>query len=207
MIYLSDDYIEKYIETLCYLLERATSEGYSVNVIEKSIAYSTMINELEKSNITLMAFSSIEKNYKDIFPYKDNYHFVSNIYGIYGWIAECYIRLFLKFQITFETLFIVLPINDMLGIYPLYHEMSFSHIDDLFRDRVTYSYLDCIMKYKNISNNDLSGMTGIPFSTINALRYGKRDIGKLESQALLKLSQALAVKMESLLPTIDLKTK
>ena len=96
MIYLSDDYIEKYIETLCYLLDRSITESYSFNVIEKSIAYSTMINELEKSNITLIAFSSIEKNYKDIFPYKDNNHFVSNIYGINGCtsfatIAECYL--------------------------------------------------------------------------------------------------------------------
>ena len=207
MIYLSDDYIEKYIETLCYLLDRSITEGYSFNVIEMSIAYSTMINELEKSNITLIAFSSIEKNYKDIFPYKDNNHFVSNIYGINGWIAECYIRLFLKFQITFETLFIVLPIEEMTKLYPLYHEMSFTHIDDLFKDKVKYSYLDCIMKSRKISNNDLSELSGIPNGTINGLRYGNRDINKLEGQALLKISQVLSVKIESLLSNICLKTR
>jgi|GEM_PF-4807069 len=207
MIYLSDDYVEKYIETLSYLLERSISEDYSFDVIEKSIAYSTMINELEKSNITLIAFSSVEKNYKDIFPYKDNEFFISNIYGKYGWIAECYIRLFLKFQITFEVLFILFPIKEMIDLYPLYHEMSFSHVDDLLREKITHSYLDYIMKYKNLSNNDLVIMTGIPYGTINALRYAKRDINKLEAQSLLKISQALSIKMESLLTSINLKTK
>ena len=204
MIYLSDDYVEKYKETLCYLLERAVIEEYSFDFIEKSIAHSLLINELEKSNITLIAFSSLEKNYRDIFPYKDNKGFVPDVYGIYGWISSCYIDLFLKLGTTFEMLFIIFPIKEMLGLYQVYHEMSFSHLMDLFKEKVPYTYLDNVMKYKNVSSVELANETEISFATINAIRYGKRDINKLESYKLLKISRVLGVKIESLLSDIDL---
>lgn len=202
MIYLADDYLEKYTEVLCYLIERAVFEEYSFDVIEKAIAYSPMINELERSNVTTIAFSSIEKNYKDIFPYRDNPHFVSNIYGIYGWISETYIKLFLELNITFETLFIIFPIKKMIELYPLYHEMSFSQLLDLVKEIVPYSYLDNIMKNRHYSNNDLANSTGLSVATINALRYNKRDINKAEGNKLIKISRALSVKMESLLTNI-----
>lgn len=204
MIYLSDDYIEKYIDTLSYLINRAVEEGYSFDYIEKHIAYSKMVNEMENSNITTIAFSSVEKIYKEIFPYKDNTGFINNVYNKYGWISNAYIDLFLKLNITFETLFITLPIEYMVSIYPLYHEMSFSQVEELLKERTPYSYLDNIMRNRGVSTNDLSSKTGIPFSTINALRYHKRDIAKLESAQLLKISRLLSVKMESLLPDIYL---
>ena len=205
MIYLSDDYLEKYIDTLAYILERATYEEYSFDSIQKRIAYSSMINEFEKSNITLIAFSSNESLYQDIFPYKENRGYKHNIYGVYGWIAECYIRLFLELNITFELLFIILPIELMLEKYKLYHEMSFSHVFDLFHELVLYSYLDNVLKYRSLSTNDLAIKTGIPFSSINALRYNKRDINKLESSKLLTISRVLSIKMESLLTNIYLE--
>lgn len=42
------------------------------------------------------------------------------------------------------------------------------------------------------------------FSTITALRYGSRDINKLEAGLLLKLANSLRAKVESLLVDINL---
>ena len=61
------------------------------------------------------------------------------------------------------------------------------------------------MKKRNISSNELSTITNISLSTINGLRYNKRDINKLESNKLLTLSSALNVRMESLLTDIQLQ--
>ena len=55
MIYLSDDYIEKYIDTLSYLINRAVEEGYSFDYIEKHIAYSKM-------NTIIPTFLQLSKN-------------------------------------------------------------------------------------------------------------------------------------------------
>ena len=61
------------------------------------------------------------------------------------------------------------------------------------------------MKHKKISNSELANSTSLSISTINALRYGKRDINKLEGGKLLLIANALNVKMETLLPTIKLR--
>jgi DNA-binding Xre family transcriptional regulator len=203
MIYLSDDYISKYSDTLSYLIARSYKEGYSLDYIEKVISHSLMINELEKSNITIIAFSSMEKIYSEIFTMNDN-NFELNIYDEFGWVGNIYMHLFLSLKITFESLFLIVPIKEMLDLYNLYHEMSFSQILEYVKEKNKYSILDIVMKRRDISNSKLSAITGISISTIGALRYSKRDISKLEAHKLLLLANALNVKMETLLPDIGL---
>lgn len=203
MIYLSDDYVEKYSNVLSYLIGRSYHEGYSFDYIEKSIAYSTPINELEKSNITIIAFSSMERIYSYIFP--DAYNdYIFSVYDIFGWVGLAYMHLFLNLEITFESLFYIIPIHEMLNLYNIYHEMSFTKLVEYAKEKMKHSILDIIMKRKGISNKELSNKTGVSASTINALRYGKRDIAKLEADKLLALSQYLKVKIETLLPNIHL---
>jgi len=204
MIFLSDDYINKYQDTLSYIIGRAIHEQYSFQHIEKTIAYSKMIEELEKSNITSIAFSSMEHNYHEMFALKDNDGYVLDAYGVYGWIGFVYIHAFLTLNITFETLFYALPIQEAISIYPLYHEMDISQTIDYIKEKIKTSILDLIMKHKKISTRELSKSTNIPFSTISALRYGNRDINKLDAMKLFKIAKNLNVKMESLLPDIQL---
>lgn len=205
MIFTSDDYITKYQDTLSYILERAVFEKYSLDYIEKTIAYSKPFLEFEKSNITQIAFSSQEYIYHELFPLKDNDDFYADYYGPFGWAGFMYIKLFFDLRITFETLFIIFPIEKMLASYHLYHEMEYSQLLRYVKSLIAFSYLNMIMKKKNISSNDLSNNTGISMSTINALRYEKRDINKVEANKLLKMSSALNVRMESLLTDIALE--
>lgn len=204
MIYLSDDYVMKYQDTLSYILERAYLEKYSSNYIEKIISSSSPFLEFEKSNITLIAFSSAEKIYHELFPLKDNPGFAPDYYGIFGWAGTSYIKLFFDLNITFETLFIIFPIEKMIDSYHLYHEMDYLQLLRYVKSLISYSYLDVIMKKRNISSNELSTITNISLSTINGLRYNNRDINKLEASKLLTLSSALNVRMESLLTDIQL---
>ena len=205
MIYQSDDYLVKYQDTLGYLIGRATEEKFSYSFIEKSISYSKTFVQFEMSNVTDIAFSSMEKIYFDIFPsYKTN-EYEYNPYSIYGWLGYAYINLFLHFKITFETLFIIFPIKEALEKYVVYHEMDITHLFRFIEEKARYSYLDLIMKDREISSATLSKHTGIPFATLQALRYGKRDILKLESFKVLKLSKELNVKMESILSNINLE--
>lgn len=204
MIYLSDDYFTKYIDSFSYLISRASYEGYSLPYIEKVISYSSFINELERSNITTIAFTSMEKLYYELFPKYENNLFDYDPYNIYAWVSYIYFHLFLEFQITFELIFIILPIEDMLNLYKVYHEMDYKKMYEVFKSRVPYSYLDNIMKKKGISSNELSIISDIPFSTINALRYNKRNIAKLEVSSLFKIAKALNIKTESLLVSLEL---
>ena len=204
MIYLSDDYVTKYSDVISYLLSRSYSEGYSFDFIQKNISYSKMMFELEKSNVTTIAFSSMEKIYYEIFPVRTN-DFIFDEYGPFGWVGLMYVHLFLKKQLTLEAIFYVIPIEQMLHLYHLYHEMSLTEIDDYFDDVLKYSILDIVMKNQKISNTDLSKKTGISSATIKALRYGRRNLNKLESEKLLFIAQALNIKMETLLTSIHLQ--
>lgn len=204
MIYLSDDFVTKYSDTFSYLLARSFNEHYSFDFIQKRIAYSQVINELEKSNVTLIAFSSMERIYSGVFPEHEN-NFVFNPYDAFGWSGYVYIHLFLKIKITIEALFFLIPLEEMLRLYPLYHEMSISQIEGFVFGLLKYSMLDVVMKAKKMSNKELSNKTGISISTINALRYKKRDIDKLEAHKLMLIAHILNVKIETLLQSIDLK--
>lgn len=203
MIYLSDDYIEKYSNTLSYLIGRSANEGYSFDYIQRKISYSEAISEFERSNVTIIAFSSMEKIYSGIFTdYNNEYQY--NPYDIFGWVGYAYIHLFLNLEITFEALFFLIPIQEMLNMYKLYHEMDITHLEEYAKEVMKHSLLDVIMKRKKTSNNDLSKKANIPVSTINSLRYGNRDITKLEAKKILSIAYALNVKIETLLTNIDL---
>ena len=101
-------------------------------------------------------------------------------------------------------MFIVLPIDKAINLYPLYHEMDYLQVLNLIKSNIKYSLLDEIMNYKGVSSQKLSVSSGVSFSTITALRYGSRDINKLEAGLLLKLANSLRVKVESLLADINL---
>ena len=205
MIYLSDDYFDKYVYVLGYLFSRSSFENYTFDSIQKTIAYSKLADELESSNITTIAFSSSESIYRMLFPEHDNKGFSYNPYDQFGWLGYLYVHLFLKFNLTFELLFIILPIEKALNMYRLYHEMDIEQSYKYFESLVKHSYLDSIMEYRNISTKELSSLSGLSMSTVNMLRYNKRDISKTESQNLYRLSRVLNVKMTSLVTNLELK--
>lgn len=204
MIYLSDDYIDKYQNVLGYLIGRAMSEGFSLKHIEKTISYSSAFINFENSDITEIAFLSKELISNKLFGFKSDNRYEYSPYGVYGWLGYTYIHLFFDLRITFESLFIVLPIDTAIKMYHLYHEMDYRQTLDAVKNGIRHSYLNMIMETKNVSSSKLSRLSQVKLSTISALRYGKRDINKLESLQLLKIAHALKIKVTSLLTDIDL---
>lgn len=196
MIYLGYDYVEKYQLVVSYLIKNAIDAKYAIPYIEKRIAYSDVFSEFEKSDVTKIAFSSCETTYSSIFD-KNPFSSVSE-YDVYGWIGYAYIQLFLKFNMTFESLFTIIGIEEMLRKYKLYHEMDIRQLEDVISQRLKHSFLDIFMKTKKISTKELSEKTKIPFSTLSALRYGKRDIDKVEFRTVVRIAKALNIKAESL---------
>lgn len=204
MIYLTDDYVTTFQDTLGYIIGRTISNGYSPRFVERTIAYSSAFSLLEKSDITELAFSPKEYIFERMFDIYISNEFEYSPYDVYGWLGYTYIRLFFDLEITFESLFFVLPIDEAINMYPLFHEMDYLQTLDFVKSKVKHSLLDEIMAYKKMSSQKLSRLSGVSYSTISALRYGKRDINKLEGFSLLRLSNALRVKMESLLADINL---
>lgn len=204
MIYLSDDYCVKYQDTLGYIIGRTINAGYSSRFVEKTIAYSSAFSSLEKSDITEIAFTSKEMIFSSMFGLGVSNNYEYNPYDVYGWLGYTYIRLFFDLRITFEALFVLLPIEKAINMYHIYHEMDYLQTLETVKNNIKYSILNEIMNSKGFSGQELSNLSGVSFATISALRYGKRDINKLEAGLLVKIAIALRVKVESLLTDINL---
>ena len=195
-IYQYYDYIDKYVETLTYIIQRAIHNRYSFDYIQRRICFSEMINDFEKSNVTLIAFNSYEKNYSLMFDDSNSFEYQRN--NVINWISHAYIYLFINKQITFESLFLLFPIEEMINLFPLYHEMSFTKLDELYSEKTKYSLLDAIMSKRNMSSNKLAALSGISISTIKSLRYNKRDLNKLQYSYVREIAKQLDIRIESL---------
>ena len=203
MIYKADDYVQKYENVLTYVLGRAITKGYSFSFIERSISYSITFSEFEKSNVTRIAFMPNDEIYEEIFNEVKN-DYKENPYDIYGWLGYIYIHLFFRFKITFEMLFIALPIETAISMYPLYHEMDITQLFDYFAEVLRPSSLSLVMKRRGFTMKKLSEASNIPFSTIRSLKLGYRDIDKLEVFKTVLIASVLNVKVETLLKEIPL---
>ena len=203
MIYTADDYIEKYQNVLACLFSKTIGLNYSFSFIERKIAYSDVFSEFERSNVTLIAFNDCEKIYDAIFGNSENDLLMGDD-TVYSWLAFVYIHLFLKYKVTFEMLFIALPIGTVLNMFHLYHEMDITQVEKVFINSINPSNLSCIMCNKKMSTKLLSEKAGIAFATIRSLKYGYRSLDKLEANKLISLAFALNVKVETILPSIPL---
>lgn len=204
MIYTSYDYISKYSDTLAEIIALAKLDKYSFEYIERVLSSSKMIDEFEYSDITLIAFTSSSRLYRSLFPEaKASINDIALFDSSY-WIGETYIRIFLKYKLTFEAIFTYLPLEIMERQYALYHEMDEGQFDEYFESVLKENILSKIMSKKSITSVALSKKTNISLSTIRSLKEGKRDIRKIGADKLEKIATALNIKLRTLLYPITL---
>ena len=205
MIFVAYDYLSKYSDTLSEIINMAEIDGYSFDYIEKVLVKSTLIKEFEQSNITQIAFSSSMKLYRELFPGSSASIKDIKLFSSYYWIGEMYIKIFLKYRINFQTLFIYLPIKKMHELFVLYHEMDVNQFYEYFESLTKRNVFSILLKEKQISLNALSKKTGISVTTLKALKEGQRDIKKLNGTYLERISHYLDVDMQTLLGQITLE--
>lgn len=204
MIYTSYDYISKYSDTLAEIIALAKLDKYSFEYIERVLSSSKMIDEFEYSDITLIAFTSSSRLYRSLFPdAKASINDIALFDSSY-WIGETYIRIFLKYKLTFEAIFTYLPLEIMERQYALYHEMDEGQFDEYFESLLKENILSKIMSKKSITSVLLAKKTDISLSTIRSLKEGKRDIHKIGADKLEKIATALNIKLRTLLYPITL---
>ena len=117
-----------------------------------------------------------------------------------GW-ALAYYQWYTAF--SFMDILRAASLDDIIRMYPLYHEMDLSHFVD---------QLDRLMKEANpqprlrerrsncgLSQSELATEADVPLRQIQLFEQGQRDINKTSAITLYKLSKALHCKMEDLL--------
>jgi len=205
MIFTSPDYLTKYSDTLSEIIELASIDQYSEDFIEQTLSHSKFLNDFEYSDVTEISFRSTMSLYREMFPNSKAVVQDIRLFSNFYWIGEMYIHLFLKYKLTFETLFAYFPLNKMKELFPLYHEMDVTQFEKYANEVLKESTLSIWLKKRNVLCTKLAKETGISLNTIRAIKSGNRKIEKLQSSYLEKISSYLNVNPRSLLNEITLK--
>lgn len=192
--------IDEMIETLALVLSCGYTHKFNGEVIEKRIANSSYFisieNSKENSFIYKTADSIVRNIYFDIELSNDDF----KLYNQSLWLSELYIRIQKETKMTFEAIFIYLPIDKGYEMFVLYHEMDFSQAVDYFISlREKRSILSILMKNKGISIGTLSDASGLSYSMISSLKRREKDITKVSASNFIQISSYLGVRPETLL--------
>lgn len=87
----------------------------------------------------------------------------------------------------------------MYEYFPLYHEMDFSHIIKEFKRLYSEkSVLGLLIDRYHYSLTDIAKQIGVSYDLLSSLKQRRRDIRKASVEVVVKLSQLLNVRIETL---------
>ena len=104
---------------------------------------------------------------------------------------------------SFMEILHAMSLNDIIRMYPLYHEMDLSHfveqMDRFMKETYPQTRLRDRRSNCGLSQSELAAEADVPLRQIQLFEQGQRDINKTSAITLYKLSKALHCKMEDLL--------
>ncbi len=105
--------------------------------------------------------------------------------------------------LSFMEILRAVSLEDIIRMYPLYHEMDLSHFADQMNRLMKEAYPQTRLRERRsncgLSQSELADQADVPLRQIQLFEQGQRDINKTSAITLLKLSKALRCKMEDLL--------
>lgn len=158
-----------------YSFSSALERSEFVNCIEKD-TYSELFNQPLEDIFYSITENKVEKD---------------ESYGIYNdayWAGKCYFDLHTTLNKSFAYLFLKLPIDKMLDLYPVYHEMDFSSLIEYFKQiEEETTILKILCEEKKVTLTEVSKKTGININTLR--KYYRSDVSlyKAEFQNIAKI--------------------
>lgn len=196
---MNNNYLYEYVNDLERVFSVSYNKEYSIDAIQKRVSYSGFFQSIEKSNYPSAPIITDKDLIKSLFPELDISLVDIPIYNQCLWAAEAYLRIQDFSKLTFEAIFLYIPINKMYDYFSIYHEMDFSQIVDEFKRLfAAKSVLSLLLDKYHYSVRELSYMTNIPYDTLISLKQRKRDIKKVNIETVVIIADALHVRVETL---------
>ena len=176
-------------ETFCRYFVIAIHNKMHLTAFTDYLANSDYVKNIEKGYLTDISDISVEEGYHSIVG---NNIAKDDSFGIYNdayWCGYCYFELFLMLRKPFSYLFLKLPLEKMLDLYNVYHEMDISQLVDYFHDKeIEETILRLLCKRYRCSINKLSKATGISVNTLNKYRSSDQSLYNASFQNIYKIS-------------------
>ena len=103
----------------------------------------------------------------------------------------------------FKDIFLRVPLSEIISMYPTFHEMDITQFIESMNRRYNEVVLDTKLKKiresRQISQTELSKLSGVSLRSIQLYEQKVNDIDKAQAQTLYKLSRVLGCAIEDLL--------
>ena len=103
----------------------------------------------------------------------------------------------------FKEIFLRIPLSEIISMYPTFHEMDITHfiesMDRRYNETIMDTKLKKIRESRQISQTELSKLSGVTLRSIQLYEQKVNDIDKAQAQTLYKLSRVLGCNIEDLL--------
>lgn len=104
---------------------------------------------------------------------------------------------------TFFKIYHAVSIQEILSLYPVYHEMDISKFIEVMNQKLQQFYVDTNLKrirqFAGLSQSDLAKKSGISLNQIQLFEQRQQDINRTQAINLFKISKALGCRCEDLL--------
>ena len=192
-----------YFEEYANLLERAFSfaykKNYSWEALQRKISYSPFFQALELPGNQGAPIIGEEELLRSLFPDLTIDLEDLPVYSPCRWAAESYLHILIHSGLSFEAIFLHLPISRMLSYFPLYHEMDASALLNEFdRLKDVHTVFALLVEKYAYSLTEVAKQTGIPYPTLDSWKKGKRDIRKGAVENIQKLASFFHVRIETI---------
>ena len=132
----------------------------------------------------------IEKLFFDITQFKINKDETFGIYNDAYWCGYMYFELQKRIKKPFSYIVLKLPFSKMLDIYPAYHEMDISSLEDYFNKcSESKTIIRALCKQKHCSISKLSLNTGLNKATLSKYNASDRALYKGSFQTIYKIAK------------------
>ena len=197
---MNEVYVQEYTDLLERVLSVAYKRNYYLPALERQISYSQFFRQIERSDNGQPPFIVDNDLVKEIYPEINVSLADTPVYEQCLWAAEAYIRIQESSKLSYEAIFLYIPIKKMYEYFDLYHEMDFIHIiNEFYKLFKLNSVIGLLIKKCSISMKTVSKQIGIPYDSLYSYKSRRRDIKKMEAKSAYDLATLLRVRIETLL--------
>ena len=197
---MNNNYLYDYVQPFERILSFAYKNKYSYEMVEHVISHSSFFQRIESDKNNYPPIVDELSLIKDLFNTSTIDLTELPSYNQCSWAAESYLRIQDKTKLTFEAIFLFIPIKKMFEYFSLFHEMDFTQIVDEFnRLYAQNSVLELLLVKYNYSLKYISQKIGLPYDTLFSYKQRRRDIKKMSAESAVMLANIFRVRVETLL--------
>ena len=199
---MNSNYLYEYANEFERVLSTGYQYHYSTLTIEKLIARSSYFQKIETDSYNSAPIIQDSDLIKQLFSELNINLLELPVYNQCLWAAEAYLRIQGESKLSFECIFLYIPLTKMYELFPLYHEMDFSHIVKYFNELYEKeSVLSILLQRYDYSLKEIAEKIDIPYDTLYSFKQRRRDIKKYNIEDVLKLSRIFDVRVETITET------